>query len=385
MLTSYNGKNLIEIVGAVYDCIADEMLWESTLDQIRLVCDGYLATLGVLDVESCATRFQVASGDAKAFAPIANIHASNYSFLPALTKMELDQPYMMSTIYAVQGPEARDAWLESRVHKEWALPNKIDDCIWVPMVKTDWRIGHLVVITNTDRGPITASDLEMMGQLAPHVRRAVAIGDLFEAERGKGEIFRDVIDALHSPVLIVSADMQILFANVSAEEMLKESEVISTRMGRLDFRFRLAGNAIEHAVATSKKDEFILGPSGINVPLLRAHIPAVAHVMPLTMRDHPHRVSHKAVAAIFIATSGNAPVPAMDAIGALFGLTPAERNIATHIAAGRKATEIAELSGTSENTVRSQIRALFDKTSTNDQRDLTSLIKELTPPVRGGA
>lgn len=385
MLTSYNGKDLTEIVGAVYDCIADEMLWDQTLDQIRLVCDGYLATLGVLDVETSATRFSVASGDRKALEPIANIHASKYSFLPALPKMELDQPYMMSTIYALQGPEARGAWLESRVHKEWALPNKIDDCIWVPMVKTPWRIGHLVVITHTDRGPVTSSDLAMMGQLAPHVRRAVAIGDLFEAERGKGEIFRDVIDALHTPVLIVSAEMQILFANVSAEAMLKDDEVIASRMGRLDFRFRHAGNAIEHAVATSKRDEFILGPSGINVPLLRAAIPAVAHVMPLTRRDHPHRVSHKAVAAIFISTAGNAPVPAMDAISALFGLTPAEKNVAAQIAAGRKTSEIAEMSGTSENTVRTQIRALFDKTSTNDQRDLNSLIKELTPPVRGGS
>ena len=164
--------------------------------------------------------------------------------------------------------------------------------------------------------------------------------------------------------------------------MLKEDEVIGSRMGRLDFRFRLAGNAIEHAVATSKRDEFILGPSGINVPLLRAQVPAVAHVMPLTRRDHPHRVTHKAVAAIFIAAAGNAPVPAMEAIGALFGLTPAEKNVAAQISAGHKPSEIAAMSGTSENTVRTHIRSLFDKTNTHDQRDLNSLIKELTPPVR---
>jgi DNA-binding CsgD family transcriptional regulator/PAS domain-containing protein len=384
MLTSYNGRDLTEIVGAVYDCIADERLWESTLDQIRNVCDGYLATLGVLDVESSATRFSVASGDRQALAPIANIHASNYSFLPALPKMELDQPYMMSTIYAVQGPEARDQWLESKVHTDWAVPNKIDDCIWVPMVKTPWRIGHLVVITHTSRGPVTDLDLAMMGQLAPHVRRAVAIGDLFEAERGKGEIFRDVIDALHTPVLIVSADMQILFANVSAEAMLRERAIIASRLGRLEFMFHHARNSIEHAVATSKKDEFILGPSGINIPLLRAEVPAIAHVMPLVRRESPHRMSHKAVAAIFIASSGNAPIPAMDAIGALFGLTPAEKSIAAHVAAGRKPSEIAAMNGTTENTVRTQIGNLFDKTSTNDQRDLILLIKDLTPPVRQG-
>ncbi|MGL4487911.1 MAG: hypothetical protein ACRCU5_00510, partial [Rhizobiaceae bacterium] len=231
MLTSYNGRDLTEIVGAVYDCIADDMLWEGTLDKIRKVCDGYLATLGVLDNDTSATRFSIASGDPNAFAPIANIHASNYSFLPALPKMELDQPYMMSTIYAVQGPDAREKWLASRLHLDWAIPYKIDDCIWVPMVKTNQRTGHLVVITHVDRGPITDSDLMMMGQLAPHIRRAVAIGDLFEANRGTGEVFHDIVNALQTPVFIVSGDMQVLFANKSGEEILQDNSIVGTLRG----------------------------------------------------------------------------------------------------------------------------------------------------------
>ena len=222
-----------------------------------------------------------------------------------------------------------------------------------------------------------------MGWHAPIVRRKVAKIDLFEAERGSGEIFRTIIDRMHVPVVIVSADMQILFANISAEKMFKDDEVICSRMGRLDFKFRLAGNEIKLAVATSKKDECMLGPSGINLPLLRAQIPTVAHVMPLARCDHPRRNPQEAAAAIFIATAGNSPVPAIDAIGALFGLTPAEKNVAAHIVAGRRAAEISKLNDASENTVRSHIRALFDKTRTRDQRDLITLIKELTPPVSG--
>jgi DNA-binding CsgD family transcriptional regulator len=183
-------------------------------------------------------------------------------------------------------------------------------------------------------------------------------------------------------VLIVSAEMQILFANASAEDMLRDGGLISTRMGRLDFAFGLAANAIEHAVVTSKRDEFILGPSGISVPLMRAHIPAVAHVMPLTRRDSPHRVSHKADAAIFISIAGNAPTPAMEAIGALFGLTPAEKKVAAHIAGGKRLSEIAGINGTSEHTVRMQIRTVLDKTSSSGQRDLIRLVADLTPPVR---
>jgi GAF domain-containing protein len=187
MLTSYNGRDLTEIVGAVYDCIADEGLWENTLDQVRSVCNGHIATLGVVDLDSSATRFSAATGAMHALGPLKNLHASNYSFLPALANMELDQPYMMSTIYAAHGPDARDQWLQSKLHVEWALPNKIDDCIWVPMVKTAHRIGHLVIITHTSRGAITGSDLAMMGQLAPHIRRAVTIGDLFDYV---GRLFR---------------------------------------------------------------------------------------------------------------------------------------------------------------------------------------------------
>jgi DNA-binding CsgD family transcriptional regulator/PAS domain-containing protein len=382
VLTTYNGKDLTQLVGAVYDCIADEMLWEDTLDGIRDVCDGYLATLGVLDTETYATRFSVASGDKAAFAPIANIHASNYSFLPAVPKMELDQPYMMSTIYAVQGQDARDQWLESKLHKEWALPFKIDDCIWVPMVKTALRIGHLVVMTHTSRGPITADDLSMMAQLAPHIRRAVTIGDLFEAERGKGEIFHEIVDALQTPVFIVTSDMQILFANVSGERMLAENQLVRSLRGRLDFSFQLASNAIEYAVMTARKDEFILGQNGINVPLLQLSAPAVAHVMPLTRRDSHHRVLHSAAAAIFVGIAGQSATPAMDSIAALFGLTPAEKSVAAHIAAGLKPKEMAIANGTSENTIRTQLSHLYDKTQTSDQGEVLALIRDLTPPVR---
>jgi DNA-binding CsgD family transcriptional regulator len=158
--------------------------------------------------------------------------------------------------------------------------------------------------------------------------------------------------------------------------------VISSRMGRLEFGYRMAGNAIAHAVETSKRDEFILGPSGINVPLLKAAIPAVAHVMPLIRRDQPHRVSSKAAAAIFFATSGNAPISAMDAIGALFGLTAAEKSLAAQLAQGRKSSDIAASNGLSENTVKTQIRTLFEKTGANDQKRLAILIKDLSPPVR---
>jgi DNA-binding CsgD family transcriptional regulator len=80
--------------------------------------------------------------------------------------------------------------------------------------------------------------------------------------------------------------------------------------------------------------------------------------------------------------AGNAPIAAMDAIGALFGLTAAEKNVAAQLAMGRAATDISAANGVSENTVKTQIRTVFEKTGASDQKNLAILIKDLSPPVR---
>ncbi|MER8389109.1 helix-turn-helix transcriptional regulator [Mesorhizobium sp. M1428] len=104
--------------------------------------------------------------------------------------------------------------------------------------------------------------------------------------------------------------------------------------------------------------------------------------MPLARREISARIAQRAAAAIFIAAAGSAPIPALDAIAALFGLTAAERRVAGHVAAGLTRKEIAAAGGVSDGTVKSQLATIFDKTGTGDQRELELLMRELSPPLR---
>lgn len=373
---------LPDLVGAIYDCIPDSSLWQGTLERIRQTWDGELATLGVIDSSSGALRLSVTCGKAELLEPLLRYSPEDVPFYSAAPKMELDVPQTVDTIYAMQGPDTREKWLSSRAATEWAIPNRIDDFLWVPVMRQASRVGSLVVMTSKDRRQISAGDIQALALIAPHVRRAVTIGDLFESERRKGEIFRDVVDCLAHPVLIVSADMQIIFANLAAEALLQEKMAIRSLRGQLSFPYPPANKAVSSAVATGNQNEFALGPAGINVPLAFAERPMVAHVMPLAQRDPSARVAQHAAAAIFIAAPGETPIPAMDAIAALFGLTAAEKRIATQIAHGRTRQEIALSSGVADGTVKSQLASIFDKTDTHDQRGLELLMRELTPPVR---
>lgn len=372
---------LSDLVGSVYDCIPDATLWHGTLDSIRKFCDGHLATLAVVDTDINSARFSVACGEPAVLEPLISTYKSDMPFFSAVPKMELDVPLTVDSIYELDGPTARDRWISSRMAQDWAVPNRLDDFIWVPVMKQPGRVGNLVVVTHKDRPQISKADLELVSTLSPHVRRAVTISDLFESERRKGEIFRDIVDSLSHPVLIVSSDMQIIFANLAAEKLLQSREMLKSLRGELSFNFSHAHRAISAAVETGKHDEFALGPAGINVPLAVSQSPSVAHVMPLAQRDPSQRISQRAAAAIFIASAGSAPLPAMDAIAALFGLTAAEKRVAAQVASGKTRHDIAQAAGVSDGTVKSQLAAIFDKTNTSDQRDLALLVRDLSPPL----
>lgn len=376
------GRALPQVVEAIYDSIADVDRWQATLEAICNLAEGRLAMLAVIDTISSSARFSVSCGDPAVLEPLKHDYGSQVPFYAAVPKMEIDVPFTVDSIYALQGPDTRQRWLESRIVREWVQPNRLDDFFWVALMKRPTRIGTLMVVTDKDRRQISREDLELVCLLAPHVRRAVTIGDLFEAERRKAEIFRSIIESLDHPVLIVAEDMTIIFANPSAEALLAENISVACVRGQLSFTYANANAAIGRAVQLGTRDEFALGPCGINIPLAKTAVPAVAHVMPLARREISARISQRAAAAIFIAAAGSTPTPALDAIAALFGLTAAERRVAGHVAAGLTRKEIAAAGGVSDGTVKSQLATIFDKTGTGDQRELELLMRELSPPLR---
>lgn len=61
----------------------------------------------------------------------------------------------------------------------------------------------------------------------------------------------------------------------------------------------------------------------------------------------------------------------------MFGLTPAECRIATLLAEGLPLKRIAEIQGTQHETVRKQLRSIYQKTATNRQPELVRLLLHL--------
>lgn len=368
-------------VEAIYDCVAEPSRWEASLDTLRRTVGGRVGVIGVIDAHTHATRLSITSGDAAIVRRLIEEYRDEVPFLSAPPKLDLDVPYTVDSLYDVLGPGTQERWLSARVTQDFIIPNALDDFFWLTLLKRPNRTGSLTIITGREK-QITPEDLAYIGAMAPHVRRAITIGDLFEAERAATDAFRRLIEALAHAVIIVKEDLQVLFANEAAEALMRDGIAVSHAQGRVSFPFPHANRAIARAVRMGERDEVSLGGAGINVPVAAAECPAIAHVMPLARRDASARFAREAVAGIFICAAGVEPAPALDALAALFGLTPAEKRVAAHVAQGRARRDIAAAQGVSDGTVKSQLGVIFEKTGVRDQRHLELLIRDLTPPVR---
>ena len=77
---------------------------------------------------------------------------------------------------------------------------------------------------------------------------------------------------------------------------------------------------------------------------------------------------------VAIRRENDSPVFTESMVAQLFGLSPAEAQVACALAAGANLEEIALQRGVKMTTIKTQIQAVFRKTGTESQHDLTRLL-----------
>ena len=103
--------------------------------------------------------------------------------------------------------------------------------------------------------------------------------------------------------------------------------------------------------------------------------PLIARVVPIdpAMR----REIQGAALVLMLVDPEHCPEPSDVILQQVFGTTKAEARIANRVLCGESVQEIAEATGVSVGTVRSQMKALFVKTGTHRQAELVALLTRL--------
>ena len=206
-------------------------------------------------------------------------------------------------------------------------------------------------------------------EVIPHLRRGLRLRHELCAATGAAQAAMAGLAALATPALAVDRNNRILFANALAAALLQARRGLASRAGHCV----AACPADTQAVATLIRQV----ASGGNGGFLRLR--AVPGEAPLTlMASRPADALQPGVALLFLldpaSRQGRAKARLLQVT---HGLTAAEAEVAEAAAGGETAASIALQRGTSEATVRAQLRLALEKTDAKNLRKLAAMIAAL--------
>jgi hypothetical protein len=183
--------------------------------------------------------------------------------------------------------------------KECLRPRGIIDATWLMVLRERDRIGSISLSRRESAGAVTDRDLQVIGVLAPHLRRAATISDVLNMQTIKIGTFESAFDLVQAGVLFVDRDCKIIHANRAARAMLENRSPIQSVDGELTTQMAQTAVALKKAVAVVT--EAAIGRMGIGIPVPQSDGgSAYIYVLPLMTGDTRSRLAPRASAAFFV-------------------------------------------------------------------------------------
>ncbi len=372
-------QEISKLIGSIYDCALDPSRWELTLDELRSAFDGVTAVLHLNDLRhDCLLIHRTVGMEPY----VLDLIAKHMPEITARFNYELaswpslDEPHLVSR-------HLPRAYVENSPYiQECLKPQGVCDVITYFLLHTPTRLAGLGLGRHERRGVYTERELELGGLLLPHVRRAVAISNALDVNAIKHVRMAQLLDGLRCAVLLTDGRGAVVYANRSAELMLRDGVLIQSVCGVLRPRTPSAAAELRAAIRLASRDEATIGKTGLAICLTEPDAaPVFAHVLPMTGGEFRTRLQPEAVAAVFVGAPPNEQDGA-DTVAAAFGLTPAETRVLASLLAGRTLAETATTLGIAVATAKTHLEHIFSKTGVTRQADLMRLATGLIAPTR---
>jgi hypothetical protein len=162
--------------------------------------------------------------------------------------------------------------------------------------------------------------------IVPHVRRAVAIGNVIQRHKIDADTLADAVDALDAGVFLLRKDGALIRSNTFGKELLAVGDMLSLDGGCLTASGAAARRALHDAIAEGVSGGLAVNPRGLAIPLVaRNGDRYVAHILPLTSgaRRKAARSSCMSI-AVFVHKATVGGLLPLEAIAQQFQLSRAE-------------------------------------------------------------
>jgi DNA-binding CsgD family transcriptional regulator/PAS domain-containing protein len=263
----------------------------------------------------------------------------------------------------------------TRFHADFLRPADLEHGMGLYLGPDGDNDRSMVVMTINRSGRFgcyTDDERTLAKSLLPHLRNAFALHGRLRGLSAADRAYRATLDQLEQPVILVSAQGTVAFANTRAQQFEAEATCLQRRQGRPTAVHPADDTLLQTALIRVLKGD--TGGDPLSMPL-RARNGTVSALLTLCPAREPvfdQWATGGVAAALFIRPLG--PRRLTDDVRGAFALTRAEFRLAYQLLQGLSLDEAAMRIGISKNTARTQLRGLFEKTGTHRQSELVALL-----------
>jgi DNA-binding CsgD family transcriptional regulator len=238
-------------------------------------------------------------------------------------------------------------------------------------------LGNLTLARPKEMGIYTDEEKHLLGVLLPHLQRAFRISHLLDGLRLEREVMSQILDKVPQGALIVSRTGHLIFANRSAEQMLAHNDgLVLDRQGNLESPSANDHQQLHQLIGTAGHANALLSAQSGGVFQLQRPSglrPLSLLIAPLN-HDLSHDNYHQPSVLIFI-TDPEQRMESMEAVLLrLYSLTPAEARLAAILVQGKSVAMAAAELHVTQNTARTHLKHIFEKTGAKRQSELVQLL-----------
>jgi DNA-binding CsgD family transcriptional regulator len=364
-----SGEALSKLLGSLYDAVADPCLWDAFLQKLAQNTGATSAGLVMLDVGqdlftlSCSWEV-----DPEA----TRLYQEHYGSIDIWAQRGLVKPAGYVCTSETLCPLAEMTATE--VYNEFMAPFGVEHGLFGVAENSGTHWASVSLYRNSSCPAFSASELEIVSVLAPHLQRAFRMHMQFSELSAQSVGLATALDMLPTGMVFFGVNAKVILMNRSACTIIAEKDgLIATRDGLRAERAAescLLENTIRQAASTLSGKGVSAG--GTVMISRRSRQPLRIQVSPI--RAPLVLSSERMTAVAFINDPSRRQRPAQEMLRVAYGMTPAECRVALLLSDGRAPREIAEMVGVSFSTVRSQLKSIFAKTNVRRQGELIRLL-----------
>lgn len=367
-------EHCLSIVDAFQAAALGEQSWDNALQQLADATGSRSAQLASVQADAGV-----------AFNTITNIDPAIYPRFAETTSINPRVPV------AWQAPllEVLSDWdfitpqeyARDRYAQEVLAPFDIPYVCITTLERNAQAFVALCVIRSRHEGDISPEQRRLFAVIAPHVRSAVRT---HVALQGHGiAVFSQAMEALSISAFVCDGTGRVVTLTQCAEALVRSGCGLHVQAGRLHATEPSENRMLEEAIAAAAAIRERPGAPASRTVIVRSKekdlAPVVVDIFPCPSRSRSPGLTGMAPRRVLVVIRGarDADARRVAVLSGAYGLTPAEAEIAVHLAEGKSPGVIAARRGVAVGTVRAQTKTILAKLGLRRQLELAARINQL--------